>query len=236
MTVYVDDMHGDSLGQFGRMKMSHMIADDDFELHQMADRIGVNRKWFQHPGQPDRHYDIAKSKRALAIELGAVPITMRQCAAMVARRKITGDLGRPDDAIAWRRDLSTRRQMLASTQENHVGTKNNPGKYDCLASASPNEPFFVLLGRDRMAPSLVEMWAQAREATGEVADKVGEARDVVAAMKNELFLRHKVPTDVLDLVPLATLTAALERRGYTCGPVMSTAAVEADAQGAETEA
>lgn len=110
MTVYVDDMHAAPLGQFGRMKMSHMIADDDFELHQMADRIGVNRRWFQHPGTPGRHYDIAKVKRVLAVELGAVEITLRQASAMCARRRVTGDLGRPDDAEEWARKYRRTKQ------------------------------------------------------------------------------------------------------------------------------
>lgn len=42
-------------------------------------------------------------------------------------------------------------------------TKNNPGKYDCYASALPDEPMFVLLGRDPDAPFLVESWAMGRE-------------------------------------------------------------------------
>ena len=43
MAVYVDDMRAN----FGRMKMCHMIADTIDELHTMADRIGVARRWFQ---------------------------------------------------------------------------------------------------------------------------------------------------------------------------------------------
>lgn len=101
MAVYVDDMHTDAMGQYRGMKMSHMIADTDEELHAMADRIGVQRRWFQHPGTPGRHYDIALSKRALAVAAGAVQITMRQAAAMVSRRRITGELGKPEDALTW---------------------------------------------------------------------------------------------------------------------------------------
>ena len=44
MTVYVDDMHLSPMGQFGRMKMSHMIADSTDELLAMADRIGLARR------------------------------------------------------------------------------------------------------------------------------------------------------------------------------------------------
>lgn len=55
---------------YGRMLMSHMAADTLEELHEMADRIGVNRKHFQYkPGRP--HYDICQKKKAKAIEFGA---------------------------------------------------------------------------------------------------------------------------------------------------------------------
>lgn len=70
MTVYVDDMRA----KFGRLVMCHMIADTDAELHAMADRIGLARKW--HQGD---HYDIALSKRALAVAAGAVEITRLEC-------------------------------------------------------------------------------------------------------------------------------------------------------------
>lgn len=42
----------------------------------MADRIGVARKWIQNPGTAREHFDIAKSKRALAVKFGAEEITM----------------------------------------------------------------------------------------------------------------------------------------------------------------
>lgn len=98
MTVYVDDMRA----KFRGMLMCHMIADTDDELHAMADAIGVQRRWWQSPDKTSgSHYDIAQSKRALAIQQGAVPITLRQCAAMNARRRITGSLGNPEDARRW---------------------------------------------------------------------------------------------------------------------------------------
>ncbi len=108
MTVYVDDMHLRLMGSFGSMKMCHMVADSDDELHAMADRIGVQRKWWQRPPQHDSHYDIAMSKREAALALGAIAVTMRQCAAMVARRRVTGALGKPDDALAWLTEYRTR--------------------------------------------------------------------------------------------------------------------------------
>lgn len=68
MSVYVDNMRA----QFGRMVMCHMMADTTEELLAMADKIGVQRKWIQYPGTSREHFDIALSKRALAIQHGAI--------------------------------------------------------------------------------------------------------------------------------------------------------------------
>lgn len=99
MPVYVDDMEA----PFGRMKMCHMIADTDDELHAMADLIRVQRKWHQKPGTSQSHYDIALTKKAAALAAGALPITWRQAGAMTSRRRVTGSLGMPDDAVVWLR-------------------------------------------------------------------------------------------------------------------------------------
>ena len=57
-----------------------------------------------------------------------------------------------------------------------MGTKNNPGQFDCYANAEPDEPMFVLLGRDRLAPFLVSIWSKIRmgdlEAAGVVFTKM----------------------------------------------------------------
>ncbi|MBA7526217.1 hypothetical protein ES705_18378 [subsurface metagenome] len=77
MPVYVDDM----FIPFGRMKMCHMAADTEEELHAMADRIGMKREWFQEGSIP--HYDVSMSRRKLAVEHGAVEVTVRE---LVARK------------------------------------------------------------------------------------------------------------------------------------------------------
>lgn len=64
-----------------------------------------------------------------------------------------------------------------------MGTKNKPGDYDCYANADPDEPMFVLLGRDDRAPALVEQWAAISEARGTEPAKVAEARTCAAAMR-----------------------------------------------------
>lgn len=102
MTVYVDDMKA----RFGRLVMCHMLADTDDELHAMADRIGVARRWWQSPEKTSgSHYDIALSKRELAVAAGAVEITWRQAGCMNLRRRATGRLGPPDEAEAWAKAL-----------------------------------------------------------------------------------------------------------------------------------
>lgn len=97
MTVYVDP----AVWPFGRMVMCHMWADTLAELLAMADTIGVARKWIQgHPtlSLPEHrkaswvHFDIAKSKRALAVAAGAVETDRFGAVEWQARRQIaSGD-------------------------------------------------------------------------------------------------------------------------------------------------
>lgn len=70
MAVYVDNMNA----KYGRMTMCHMFADSTEELLAMADKIGVQRKWLQHPGTIREHFDICLSKKAKAIQAGASEI------------------------------------------------------------------------------------------------------------------------------------------------------------------
>lgn len=54
-----------------------MTADTDEELHHMADRINLSRRYAQHmndPRQAFHHYDITPSKRLIAIKNGAIPV------------------------------------------------------------------------------------------------------------------------------------------------------------------
>jgi hypothetical protein len=84
MPVYVDCAQN----TFGRMKMCHMLADTLPELLAMADRIGVDRRWYQGPGKAScPHFDIAKSKRVLALAAGAVPVDRKQLAEVMHRIK-----------------------------------------------------------------------------------------------------------------------------------------------------
>ena len=69
MTVYVDDVRH----SFGNMVMCHLWADTLDELLAMVDTIGVQRKWLQQPPKASWvHFDIALSKKKLALAHGAV--------------------------------------------------------------------------------------------------------------------------------------------------------------------
>lgn len=80
--VYVDNFNAHYRG----MIMSHMIADTTEELLEMANSIGVSKKWIQDPGTKWEHFDICQSKKALAIKKGAKLINMRELASISANR------------------------------------------------------------------------------------------------------------------------------------------------------
>jgi hypothetical protein len=64
-----------------------MVADTLDELHAMAEKIGMKRDWFQdnkdHP-----HYDLSKTKRALAVQHGALEIDSRQLIQLIRRWRV----------------------------------------------------------------------------------------------------------------------------------------------------
>ncbi len=96
VTVYVDDMRA----KFREHIMCHMIADTEAELHDMAARIGIARRWYQGD-----HYDVTLDRRALAVALGAREITWRECSLMTVlrRRDPAAPLVTPAEGAAWLR-------------------------------------------------------------------------------------------------------------------------------------
>ncbi len=83
MSVYIDSVNAN----YGRMKMSHMMADTTEELMAMADRIGVQRLWIQHEGTEREHFDVCKSKREAAIKAGAIPVSGRKLVELIQSRR-----------------------------------------------------------------------------------------------------------------------------------------------------
>lgn len=68
-----------------------------------------------------------------------------------------------------------------------MGTKNNPGKFDCYSKLEPDEPHFVIMGRDPSAALLIGLWAMLRELqlscvdTSNEDEKIEEARECADA-------------------------------------------------------
>ena len=79
MPVYVDNARK----AFRRMKLCHMLADTAEELHSMADKIGMERCWFQNQRVP--HYDVSMGQRCLAIRSGAIAINRKKTVELIRK-------------------------------------------------------------------------------------------------------------------------------------------------------
>jgi hypothetical protein len=103
-----------------------------------------------------------------------------------------------------------------------MGTKNNPGRFDCYANAAPDEPMFILLGRDKHAPTLVRLWAILRAAEGEDEAKVAEAHACAKAMEQHQLSLGKKPwgehrSPLLEKVLIAATTELPDHpEGHEC--------------------
>lgn len=78
---------------------SHMWSDEcDQELHEMADRIGLKRGWFQCVSDKAtdtmkrirNHYDVTPRLRALAIHHGAIPLGDTDEVIRFLRKQLSG--------------------------------------------------------------------------------------------------------------------------------------------------
>ncbi len=78
-----------------------------------------------------------------------------------------------------------------------MSTKANPGSFDCFAKADPDEPMFVLLGRDAAAMFAVLFWAQLRVLMYGVSDQITEAQATSEAMRDWAMKLGK--TDAIKL-------------------------------------
>ena len=104
-----------------------------------------------------------------------------------------------------------------------MGTKNNPGAFDCYANAEPDEPMFVLLGRDRHAPALVWLWSVMRELDEEDPTKVLEARQCVSDMllyaqqhdRKPVGLGNSVLAGTLELIRAANFGSSVAMQNGT---------------------
>lgn len=76
-----------------------------------------------------------------------------------------------------------------------MGTKRQPGQFDCYSKAEPDEPLFTLLARDPLAPILVQLWADMRAMHCGNPEKIQEAVEVATRME-EWREAHCAPSTV----------------------------------------
>ena len=84
IVTYVDDARL----PYGRMLMSHLMADSRAELDEAADRIGVAHRWIQKVGTYAEHYDVCQSKRALAVRAGAIEVSQKELGKILRDRRL----------------------------------------------------------------------------------------------------------------------------------------------------
>lgn len=101
-----------------------------------------------------------------------------------------------------------------------MGTKNNPGQYDCYAKAAPDEPLFTLRAKDPLAPMLVRLWALRAEKAGAEPEKVTEARACADAM--DVWRKHLF-CEICGSLQASTQGGAFCYRGHTPGTWLSSA-------------
>lgn len=85
MAVYVDDLRdwGWRLGP-----SCHLIADNLFELHSFAEKVGMDRARFQISNSGIPHYDLTREKRRLAVKLGAIELSNREFVTKMRKLKM----------------------------------------------------------------------------------------------------------------------------------------------------
>ena len=99
LTVYLDDWRQRATIGQREDRWSHLLADDERELHALAGQLGIPARGFQRHRRSAalNHYDLPESLRHQAIALGAVPVSWRQMARLTrAWRRAGARPGSPD--------------------------------------------------------------------------------------------------------------------------------------------
>jgi hypothetical protein len=99
-----------------------------------------------------------------------------------------------------------------------MGTKNDPGKFDCYASAEPDEPVFVLLGRDPAAALAITFWCAVREHLRDkgVADISDEKIDEALAHEDAMYKWAEAHGKKEALDVLSRASWSFESTGASC--------------------
>lgn len=82
--------------RYGRMLLSHMIADTHDELIAMVQAIGVPMRHIQYEGTAREHFDVSKQMRNLALAHGAIAVSCKELVRMIQYRERNGRLWNPE--------------------------------------------------------------------------------------------------------------------------------------------
>jgi hypothetical protein len=86
MSCYVDTVRSYPNSGLRYTEFCHLLADTRAELHEMAEALGIPRRYFQdHPWR--WHHDLPAHLRPRAIELGALEVTIHQVGPLLRERK-----------------------------------------------------------------------------------------------------------------------------------------------------
>jgi hypothetical protein len=86
VTCYVDTVRSYPDAGLRFTEFCHLLADTRAELHEMADTVGMPRRFFQDHAWR-WHYDLPEPLRVKAVAAGAVEVTMRQVADLLKARR-----------------------------------------------------------------------------------------------------------------------------------------------------
>ncbi len=86
MSCYVDAVRAYPGAGLRFRDFCHLLADSRDELHAMADRLGVPRRFFQdHPWR--WHYDLPEHVRVEAVRLGAIEVDLYTVGRLLRERR-----------------------------------------------------------------------------------------------------------------------------------------------------
>lgn len=102
--------------------------------------------------------------------------------------------------------LNRAQQGVKIMPEETTNTLERPGEFDALPKLRPDEPYFVLLGRDRTAPTLVQAWADGNRYKAFCEHSDGKINDA----RLEVELRQSTDAERIGWAMRAYKTGAKE--------------------------
>jgi Protein of unknown function (DUF4031) len=101
VSCYVDTVRSYPAAGLRFTEFCHLLADERSELHELAERIGVPRRFFQdHPWR--WHYDLPEHVRVEAVRLGAREVDLAFVGRLLRdrRRSFTAESASGDGSLA----------------------------------------------------------------------------------------------------------------------------------------